>query len=77
MAQEVLKVKAQLKAGTQLVGRELARIDDQVQLLDLESQKIQESFATEVAQRLEEPDEGQARHEAVTSQLHEALQGTG
>ena len=46
MAQEQVTVKNRLKAEVQLVGRELARIDEQVQLLDVESQKVQESFAT-------------------------------
>jgi len=32
MAQELVKVKDQLKSGVQIVGRELAPIDDQVQL---------------------------------------------
>jgi len=59
------------------VGRELTRIDKQVQFLDLESQKIQESFATQVAERLGETDERQTRNEAVTSHLHKAVQGTG
>jgi len=77
MAQELVTVKHQLKAGVQIVGRELTRIDEQVQPLDSESQKIQESFATQVAERLEETDERQTRHEAVTSHLHEAVQGTG
>jgi len=77
MAQELVKVKNQLKSGVQIVGRELARVDEQVRLLDLESQKVQESFATQVAERLGETDERQARHEAVTSHLHEAVQGTG
>jgi len=40
-AQELVTVKNQLKAGVLIVGRELARIDEQVQLLDLESQKVQ------------------------------------
>jgi len=40
MAQELVTVKNQLKAGVQIVGRELARIDEQVQLLDLECQKV-------------------------------------
>jgi len=77
MAQELVKVKIQLKCGVQILGRELARIDEQVQLLDLESEKVQESLATQVAQRLGETDERHARHEAVTSHLHEAVQGTG
>ena len=59
-----------------MVGRELARIDDQVQILDLESQQVQETIATQVTEWLGETDERQARHEAVTSQLHEAVQGT-
>jgi len=77
MAQELVTVKNQLKAGVQIVGRELARIDQQVQLLDLVSQKVQETFATQVAERLGETDERQTTHEAVTSQLHEVVQGTG
>jgi len=77
MAQELVTVKNQLKSGVQIVGRELTRIDEQVQLLDLESQKVQESFTTQVAERPGETDERQTRHEAVTSHLHEAGQGTG
>jgi len=50
MAQELVTVKNQLKSRVQIVGRELTRIDEQVQLLDLESQKIQESFATQVSE---------------------------
>jgi len=76
IAQELLKVKTQLKSGVLLVGRELAPIDEQVQLLDLESEKVEESFAPQVAERLDETDEQQARDEAVTAQLHEAVQGT-
>jgi len=38
MAQELLKVKSQLKSDAQIVGPELDRIDDQVRILDLESQ---------------------------------------
>jgi len=44
--------------------------------LDLEPQKIQESLATQVAERQGETDEGQTRHEAVTPHLHKAVQGT-
>jgi len=77
MAQELVTVKNQLKCGVQIVGRELTRIDEQVQPLDLESQKVQESFATQVAEPLGETDKRQTRHEAVTSHLHEAVQGTG
>jgi len=43
----------------------------------VESQKIQENLATQVAERLGETNERQTRHEAVTSHLHEAVQGTG
>jgi len=50
MAQELVTVKNQLKSGVQIVGQELARIDQQVQPFDLESQKVQESFATQVAE---------------------------
>jgi len=77
MAQELVTVKNQLKSGVQIVGRELTRIDEQVQPLDLESQKVQESFATQVTERLAETDERQTKHEAVTSHLHEAVQGSG
>ena len=77
MAQELVTVKNQFKSGVQIVGRELTRIDEQVQLLDFESQKVEESCATQVAERLGETDERQTRHEAVTSHLHEAVQGTG
>jgi len=77
MAQELVSVKNQSKAGVQIGVRELVPIDEQVQLLDVESQKVQESFATQVAQRLGETDEQQTRHEAVTSQLHEVVQGMG
>jgi len=57
MAQELVTVKNQLKSGVQIVGRELARVDAQVRLLDSESQKVQETFATQVAERLGETDE--------------------
>jgi len=43
IAQELLNVKIQVKCRVQLVGRELARIDEEVQLLDLESQEAQDS----------------------------------
>jgi len=42
----------------------------------LESQKVHESFATQVLERLGETDERQTTHEAVTSHLHAAVQGT-
>jgi len=75
-AHELLKLKSQLRAGAQIVGQELNRIDEQVRILDQESQKVQESFASTVAERLGETDDRQARHKAVTSRLHETLQGT-
>jgi len=76
MARELVTVKTQLKSWVQIVGRELTQIDEQVQLLDLESWKVQESFGTQVAERLGETDDQQTRHEAVTPHLHEAVQGT-
>jgi len=76
MAQELLKVKSQLTSGAQIVGQELDRIHNQVQILDQESQRVQESFGSIVAERLGETDDRQARYEAVTSQLHETEQGT-
>jgi len=50
MAQELVTVKNEWKSGVQIVGRELARIDEQVPLLNLESQKVQESLTTQVAE---------------------------
>jgi len=76
MAHELLKFKAQLRAGAQIVGQELNQMDEQVRILDQESQKVQESFASTVAERLGETDDRQARHEAVTSQLDKTVQGT-
>lgn len=73
MAPELVKVKLQLKCDAQIVGQELDRIDNQVQILDLESQKVQERFTAQVAERLEDTEVRQARHQAVTSQLHEAV----
>jgi len=77
MAQELVNVKNQWKSSVQIVGRELTRIDEQLHLLDLESQKVQESFATQVAERLGDTDERQTRHKAVTSHLHATVQGPG
>jgi len=51
-------------------------MDEQVRNLDQESRKVQESFASTVAEGLEETNDRQARNEAVTSQLHETGQGT-
>jgi len=50
MAQELVTVKNLLKAGVQIVSRELTPIDEQVQPLDMESQKVQESCGTQVAE---------------------------
>jgi len=77
MAQDLVTVKNQLKARVHILGQELTRIDQQVQPFHWECQKVQESFATHVAEQLGESDERQTRHEAVTSHLHEAVQGTG
>jgi len=57
MSQELLKVETQLKSGAQIVGHEVARIDDQVQILDLGSQNVQEMFAARVAEQLGETDD--------------------
>jgi len=54
MAQELLQVKSQLKSCAQIVGLEVDRIDDQVRILDQESQKVEEGFASTVAGRLRE-----------------------
>jgi len=48
MAQKLLNVKTQLKSVAHFVGQVLARIDDHVHILDLESQKVHESFSTQV-----------------------------
>jgi len=56
MAQELLNVKTQLNSGVGLVGRELARINEEVQLLDLDSQNVQECFATQVTEQRGETD---------------------
>jgi len=50
IAQELVTVKNLLKAGVQIVSRELTPIDEQVQPLDMESQKVQESCGTQVAE---------------------------
>jgi len=76
MAQKLLNVKTQLKSAAHFVGQVLARIDDHVHILDLESQKVHECFSTQVTKRLGQTDERQTRHDAVTSQLHQAVQAT-
>jgi len=62
MAEDLVTVKNQWKSGVQTFGRELAGIDEHVRPLDFESQKVQESFATQVAEGLGETEERQARH---------------
>jgi len=49
---------------------------EQVPILDQESHKVQESFASTRAERLGITDDRQSRHEPVTSQLHKTAQGT-
>jgi len=56
-----------------LMAKELVTVKNQLK----SGPKVQESFAPQVAERLGEMDERQTRHEAVTSHLHEAVQGTG
>jgi len=73
IAQELVKVKTQLKSGAQIIGRKVTSIEVWVKILDLESQKVQEGFAAQVAERRGETDNRQARHEGVTSQLHERV----
>jgi len=70
VAEEVRKIQTQLKSGANVVGNKLNRLDNQMLLLDQESQKVQEPLASHVAKRLEETDIRQARLEAVPSQLH-------
>jgi len=45
-------------------------------MLEVESPKVRESFATSVALRPRETNVRQTRQEAVTSQLYETVQGT-
>jgi len=73
---ELLKVKSQFRSGAQIVRQELNRINDQVRILDQESQKVPESFASTVAERLGETNDREARHEAIPSQLHDTVQRT-
>lgn len=77
MANELNTVKQQLKAGVNIVGQELAQIDDTMMAFDLETQRVQEEFAAQVAQRLEAADSRQLRHEEVTLQLHGAVHEEG
>jgi len=51
-------------------------MDNQVQILDLESQKVQQRLAAQVAEWLGDTKDRQARYEAVASQLHEAVHRT-
>jgi len=77
MAQELPNGKLHLKAGAQIAGQELDQIHNEVQILDLESQKVQGTFAAQVAEWLGDTQVRQARHEALTYQLQEAVHGTG
>ena len=78
MVEDLQRVKEQLNQGATIVGEELTRIDkQQVKFLDQETQRIQETFAARVAERLEAADSRQLRHEEVTSQLHDVVQGEG
>jgi len=65
-----------LKSRVPILGQEVGRIHYQGKILDLESRKVKESFAAQVAGWLEETDDRPARHEAVTSRLHEIVRGT-
>jgi len=56
MAQKLVRVESQLKSGGQIVGQEHDQIDDQVQILDQEAMRVQETFASKVADRLGETD---------------------
>jgi len=76
IAQEQLKVKSWLKSGAQIVGEEHEQIEDQIRILDRESRKVKEGFASTVGERVGETDERQARLEAVTSQLYKTGLGT-
>ena len=56
MAEELNTVKTQLSTGATLIGRELQRIDETMDALDQETQRVQEDLARQVAQRLEAAD---------------------
>jgi len=73
------RVKSQIavEIWCQIVGQELNRMDHQAQILDQESQKVRESLASHVQERLGETEDRQARQGPVISQLHERVQGTG
>ena len=74
MAHELKTVKAQLSTGATLIGRELQCIDETMDALDQETQRVQEDLVRQIAQRLEAADSRQLRHEEVTSHLHSAVQ---
>ena len=77
MAEELATIKTQLSAEATLIGRDLRRIDDTMDTLEVETQRVQEEFAARVAQRLKAADSQQLRYEEVTSQLHGAVIGEG
>ena len=69
VAEEVRKIQTQLKSGANVVGNKLNRLDNQMLLLNQESQKVQETLASHVAKRLEETDIRPARHEAASAKI--------
>ena len=77
MAEDLNTIKDLLAARVSIMGYELDRMDEQMKTLDQETQHIQESFATMVAERLEAASSRQRRHKELTSQLHEAIQDEG
>jgi len=77
MIPEPLKVKNQLKSGAPIVGLELDQIENQISILDEESEKVQGRFIFHVTERLGATNNRQSRQEAATDQLHKTVNGTG
>ena len=77
IAHDQQKVKDQLMRGVSIVGQELIRVDEQMARLDTEFQFMQQEFAVQMAERLEEADSRQLRHEEVTLSLHAAVHEEG
>ena len=77
IAHDLQKVKDQLMRGLCIVGQELIRVDEQIARLDTQSQLMQPEFRVQVAERLEEAESRQLRHEEVTSSRHATVHDEG
>ena len=49
MAEELATIKTQLSTGATLIGRDLRRIDETMDALEVETQRVEEEFAVLVA----------------------------